>query len=108
MDYNNNPAGNSLGLLPVYRLYANPVYERLVDKLGVANVYILSAGWGLIRADFLTPSYDSPSVRAHAAMMPTSAGARQTDTTTSACCPMRLQTKFCSSAATITFRCSAN
>jgi hypothetical protein len=38
VDYNNNPAGNSLRLLPVYRLYANPVYERLVDKLGVANV----------------------------------------------------------------------
>ena len=35
MDYNNNPAGNSLGLLPAYRLYANPVYERLVDKLGI-------------------------------------------------------------------------
>jgi hypothetical protein len=58
VDYNNNPGGNPLGLLPAYRLYANPVYERLVDKQGIANVYILSAGWGLIRADFLTPYYD--------------------------------------------------
>jgi hypothetical protein len=58
MDYNNNPGGNSLGLLPAYRLYANPVYERLVDKLDIASVYILSAGWGLIRGDFLTPYYD--------------------------------------------------
>jgi len=24
----------------------------------VSNVYILSAGWGLVRADFLTPSYN--------------------------------------------------
>jgi hypothetical protein len=29
-----------------------------VDRFGVEKVYILSAGWGLIRADFLTPYYD--------------------------------------------------
>jgi hypothetical protein len=58
LDYNKNPRGNPLGLLPAYRLYANPAYELLVDKLGLANVYILSAGWGLIPADFLTPHYD--------------------------------------------------
>jgi len=35
-----------------------------VTRFGVKNVYILSAGWGLICADFLTPAYDitfSPS-----------------------------------------------
>lgn len=58
VDYNKNPGGNRHGLLPAYRLYANPVYQRLVDKLGIASVYILSAGWGLIRGDFLTPYYD--------------------------------------------------
>jgi hypothetical protein len=58
LDYNNAPRGNPLGLLPAYRLYENPVYERLGDKVGIANVYILSAGWGLIRADFLTPYCD--------------------------------------------------
>jgi hypothetical protein len=58
VDYNKNPDGDRLGLLPAYRLYANPVYQRLVDKLGIAKVYILSAGWGLIRGDFLTPYYD--------------------------------------------------
>jgi hypothetical protein len=51
---------NPLGLYPAYRLYGNPVYERLVDRFGLQKVYILSARWGLIRADFLTPS---PSVR---------------------------------------------
>ncbi len=64
--YNRQPNGNPLGLLPAYRLYQNPVYERLVDKLGIENVYILSAGWGLLRSDFLTPYYDitfSPSAR---------------------------------------------
>ena len=56
--YNREPRCNPLGLLPAYRLYENPVYTRLVDKLGIENVYILSAGWGLIRSDFLTPYYD--------------------------------------------------
>lgn len=30
----------------------------MVDQLGEANLFILSAGWGLIPASFLTPSYD--------------------------------------------------
>lgn len=33
-------------------------YRALVDKYGVVDVYVLSAGWGLIRADFLTPQYN--------------------------------------------------
>jgi hypothetical protein len=56
--YNANPGRNPLGLYPAYQLYANDVYERLVDRFGTERVYILSAGWGLIRADFLTPYYD--------------------------------------------------
>jgi hypothetical protein len=34
------------------------VYSRLVERFSIENVYILSAGWGLIRSDFLTPYYD--------------------------------------------------
>ena len=56
--YNRRPGGNPLGLLPAWRLYTNPVYAELVDTFGVPNVFILSAGWGLIAADFLTPDYD--------------------------------------------------
>lgn len=56
--YNERPNGNPLRLLPAYRLYENRTYGLLVDRFGVSNVYILSAGWGLIRADFLTPYYD--------------------------------------------------
>ena len=62
--YNQQPGGNPLGLYPAYQLYENKVYRGLVERFGVQNVFILSAGWGLIRADFLTPSYDitfSPS-----------------------------------------------
>jgi hypothetical protein len=64
LNYNSAPRVNSLGLWPAYRLYQNRIYVRLVDRFGSQNVYILSAGWGLIRADFLTPYYDitfSPS-----------------------------------------------
>ena len=57
-EYNENPSGNPLELLPAWRLYKNPAYENLVCRYGTERVYILSAGWGLIRADFLTPNYD--------------------------------------------------
>ena len=51
-------SGNPLGLLPAWRLYVNPVYGELVSAFGIRNVFILSAGWGLIPVDFLTPNYD--------------------------------------------------
>lgn len=58
VSYNAQPGSNPLGLLPAYRLYSNPVYEQLTDRFGIDHVFILSAGWGLIRSDFLTPDYD--------------------------------------------------
>ncbi len=56
--YNAHPDTNPCGLYPACRLYKNAAYERLVQKFGMQNVFILSAGWGLIGADFLTPMYD--------------------------------------------------
>jgi hypothetical protein len=58
LKYNERPAGNPLGLYPAWRLYENRTYERLVDSFGIQNVYILSAGWGLISGGFLTPQYN--------------------------------------------------
>ena len=58
LDYNTDSGNNPLGLLHAWKLYANPTYERLAKHVGVAHLYILSAGWGLIKADFLTPAYD--------------------------------------------------
>ena len=49
---------NPFGLLPAYKLYSHKRYTELVKVFGIDNVYILSAGWGLIRASFLTPNYD--------------------------------------------------
>jgi len=43
---------------PAWRLYENPVYRLLKEHCGFEGFYILSAGWGLIRSDFLTPAYD--------------------------------------------------
>ena len=53
-----NTGANPRGLLPAWRLYANPAYEYLVNQLGEDKVFILSAGWGLIPAPLLTPDYD--------------------------------------------------
>ena len=53
---------NPLGLLPAYRLYrprTHPeLYQEAVRILGAQHVYILSAGWGLVRASYLLPCYD--------------------------------------------------
>jgi hypothetical protein len=57
-DYNYAHGSNPLGLYPAYQLYENSAYRRLVDRFGIQSVFILSAGWGLISADFLTPHYD--------------------------------------------------
>ena len=58
VEYNRNPGSNPFNLLPAWQLYRNPAYSRLVRAYGSDRVYILSAGWGLINADFLTPAYD--------------------------------------------------
>ena len=66
--YNDNPGGNPLHLYPAYQLYQNKTYGLLVDRFGSDAVYILSAGWGLVRADYLLPYYDitfSPSAEAY-------------------------------------------
>ena len=55
--YNKDSAANFMNFLPAYELYANKTYGKLVEKFGIKNIFILSAGWGLISADFLTPLY---------------------------------------------------
>jgi hypothetical protein len=56
--YNANPGANPLGLLRAFELYEDASYRALVERFGAARTYILSAGWGLISASFLTPAYD--------------------------------------------------
>ncbi len=56
--YDAHSGNNQPGLLPAWQLYENDTYALLHDKYGSDRLYILSAGWGLISADFLTPYYD--------------------------------------------------
>lgn len=62
VSYNTRGNENPWNLYPAWRLYrpkAYPAaYSDLVGALGVERIFVLSAGWGLIRADFLTPYYD--------------------------------------------------
>ncbi|MBV1933994.1 MAG: hypothetical protein KUG59_04850 [Parvibaculaceae bacterium] len=58
LKYNETPSHNPFGLLPAWQLYMNPTYKLLASKYGFEQLFILSAGWGLISAKFLTPVYD--------------------------------------------------
>lgn len=56
------PMMNPLGLFSASGLYCPPtdklVYQDLVKHFSPQKVYILSAGWGLVRSDYLLPQYD--------------------------------------------------
>lgn len=54
----NKQASNSDKLCMAYQLYNNPIYLEAVERLDSNNVFILSAGWGIIRSDFYIPNYD--------------------------------------------------
>jgi hypothetical protein len=56
--YNKTPGINPLSLLPAYQLYDNRAYQGLVSKFGIDKIFILSAGWGLVAANYLLPGYD--------------------------------------------------
>jgi hypothetical protein len=45
-------------LLPVWQLYTPSAYGRLKAAFGDDGLFILSAGWGLVRADYRLPAYD--------------------------------------------------
>lgn len=56
------------GLLTAGALYTPAAYASLIRFVGSERLYILSAGWGLVRADFRLPDYDitfSASADAH-------------------------------------------
>lgn len=45
-------------LLSAGNLYVPPIYRTLMRSNKVKGLYILSAGWGLVKASFLLPDYD--------------------------------------------------
>jgi len=54
---NENPS-HPQQLYTAWELYRPSAYRRLIEGLGVESVFVLSAGWGLVRADFKLPMYD--------------------------------------------------
>ena len=56
--YNETPMNNPFSLLPAFELYDVKTYQTLANQVGIEKTFILSAGWGLIPASFLTPLYD--------------------------------------------------
>jgi hypothetical protein len=54
----NESGKNPFNLLPAAKLYSHECYHGVTDRYGIENAYILSAGWGLLSASFLTPCYD--------------------------------------------------
>lgn len=58
LKYHMAPSNNPHGLLPAWQLYQNRTYKMLKNRYGLEHLYILSAGWGRITADFLTPAYN--------------------------------------------------
>jgi hypothetical protein len=103
LKYNEGAGTNALGLYPAWQLYENRTYGRLVDRFGLNKVYILSAGWGLIRADFLTPYYDitfSASADDHKRRR------RRTVIRICGCCRMKRTKRSSSLVAETTCRCS--
>jgi hypothetical protein len=55
--HENNGADAST-LLPAAQLYTSPTYAALERFIGSENLFILSAGWGLVRGSFRLPAYD--------------------------------------------------
>jgi hypothetical protein len=58
VEQNRSPEANPFGLCRAIDLYANPAYQQIAQRFGVERAFILSAGWGLVRGDFLLPDYD--------------------------------------------------
>ncbi|WP_353428857.1 hypothetical protein [Paracoccus denitrificans] len=58
LDINRGSAAAPPNLLTAGDLYRPAAYRGLLEYVGREKLYILSAGWGLIRSDFLLPEYD--------------------------------------------------
>lgn len=56
--YNKKPGNNPWNLLPAWKLYQNPTYALAAKAQGLDKLFILSAGWGLLKSSYLTPNYD--------------------------------------------------
>jgi hypothetical protein len=49
---------NPDGLSAAWQLYSDPSYGKLAQAVGTNNLYIMSAGWGLVGTNYRLPNYD--------------------------------------------------
>ncbi len=61
---NTPPNAEGSPLLTAGQLYTPKAYRTLREFVGAERLFILSAGWGLIRSDFRLPAYDITFSRA--------------------------------------------
>lgn len=54
----NASGANPDRLVKAGHLYSASAYGALQQHVGNVNMFILSAGWGLVRSDYLLPDYD--------------------------------------------------
>jgi hypothetical protein len=54
----NSARDSGTELLRAFELYQPAAFGRLARTFGTENLFILSAGWGLVRADYRLPRYD--------------------------------------------------
>jgi hypothetical protein len=52
-----NQQKKDLHLIPAYELYKRPIYSALFKYFG-ADLFVFSAGWGIIKADYKLPKYN--------------------------------------------------
>lgn len=57
-DENRRPGVAPSPFYPAGLLYTPAAYRTLQERVGAERLFILSAGWGLVRSDFLLPAYD--------------------------------------------------
>ena len=58
IEYNQIPNHNPNNLLKSYNLYRNNCYHKLAEHVGPDRLFILSAGWGLVKSSFMLPYYN--------------------------------------------------
>ena len=56
-EYNKNKL-NPNGFCQAWELYENPIYADIKKKVGKENMFIASAGWGIVKASYWLPNYD--------------------------------------------------
>ena len=56
---------NPYNLFKAVELYRNAIFNHIKQRIGSENIYILSAGWGIVKGSYLLPDYNITFSGAH-------------------------------------------